>query len=401
MVKKAVVVHAEARDSYQLAMALQEKNLLSVLITDFYSNDLLYKMFPGIAGKRYQPGLPSSKTSICFEALLLSMKIRFQQAFYLNRQKDLSLSKKAFETSRSESAHLFCYSYYANYAFKMSDNDAGTKKLLFQLHPHPFSVKKLLLDELQFAPQASASLKFENELQYSDEYLKDLADESLMADSIVVASDYTKKTLIENGVGEEKIEVVPYGIDFNKFTRRHTPANNKHLRIIYVGSMVQRKGLSYLLEAVRKFAPDKVELVLCGRGFIDKELFNFYNNVKFTIKTGLSHTELLEELHRSDIFCLPSLCEGFAHVILEAMAAGLPVIATSHTCAPDIITDGLHGFIVPIRDRHSLVEKIEWCIRNKTSLYNMGQLAADQAQHFTWKKFREGIIRFYERSVNN
>jgi glycosyltransferase involved in cell wall biosynthesis len=400
MVKKAVVVHAEARDRYQVALALHEKGLLAALITDYYSNDLLSRLLPGISGKRYCKGLSSAATRSSYEALMLSLKMRVKPAYELNFKKDLVLSKKAFSTSASLHAHLFCYSYYAHYAFKQTQPESGIKKLLFQLHPHPYAVKELLQQELQNVPHARGSLMYENELKYPEQYLANLSEESVMADAIVVASNYTKTTLVESGVEQSKIDVVPYGIDFNQFTRRQALPSHTHLRIIYVGSMVQRKGLSYLLDAVKGFPPGQVELVLCGRGYIDKTLLDHYSGVKFTVKPALSQAELLNEFHQSDVFCLPSLCEGFAHVILEAMATGLPVISTHNTCAPDIMEDHKHGFIVPIRNSLALAEKIEWCIRNKAQLFDMGQAAALKVRDYTWQAFRAGIARFYEKSIN-
>jgi glycosyltransferase involved in cell wall biosynthesis len=96
---------------------------------------------------------------------------------------------------------------------------------------------------------------------------------------------------------------------------------------------------------------------------------------------------------------LPTLSEGFAHVILEAMASGLPVITTGHSCGPDIITDGKEGWIIPIRSVKSLTEKLEWCMNNKKYLFDMGQSAADTASKYTWEKFRNRIIDFYESAI--
>lgn len=399
--KKCVVVHGGARDQYQLALALAEKKYLKRLITDYYHSDHFYRVFPLIAEKRYINGLSSKLVNIPFQAFLLSLKMRFEQTFTLHKEMDLVLSKKAYKTACKYNTHLFCYSYYAYHSFrKAQQSGSGMRRILFQLHPHPVSVKKILQQELEVTPQARDSIMYENECQYSQEYLQSLSDESQMADSIVVASTYTMQSLVENGIDAAHIQVVPYGIDQQKFWTRIMSPGYKHLRIIFVGSLVQRKGLSYLLDAVRKLKNAGIELVLCSRGFIDEKLIGHYKDVQLTLKLNLSQKELLHELHNSDVFVLPSLCEGFGHVILEAMACGLPVITTPNTCAPDILEDGKEGFIIPIRDSDSLANKIDWCLKNKEGLYAMGQSASKKASQFTWEKFRKGIIQFYENSIS-
>jgi glycosyltransferase involved in cell wall biosynthesis len=117
------------------------------------------------------------------------------------------------------------------------------------------------------------------------------------------------------------------------------------------------------------------------------------------IMIGLPQQELVRRMHEADIFVLPSLAEGFAHVILEAMSCGLPVIATPHTCAPDVIVDGKHGFIVPIRDSERIAERLAWAIDRRTELASMGEAAALQARLFTWERFRSGVRQAYRKMV--
>jgi glycosyltransferase involved in cell wall biosynthesis len=346
--EQAVVVHAGARDQYQLALALAERNYLSRLITELYCPDALTAVLSGLASKRYCEGVSSRYVSLSLQALWLTGRMYLQRSFAFNQLKDTALSKRAQRVASKKAAHLFCYSYYAYEAFSAERAFGGQKRLLFQLHPHPRSVRAMLQEELERVPAARDSILYENEFRYSDVYLEQLGAEARLADAVLVASSYTKQTLVENGVPEERIQVVPYGIDTKAFIKRSIAPVNKKLRIIFVGSMVQRKGLSYLLDAVRSLNT-VVELVLCGRGFMDEQLLKQYQDIDILIKRNLSQEELMQEMHQADVFVLPTLSEGFAHVILEAMSCGLPVITTGNSCAPDIIADGKEGFIVPVK----------------------------------------------------
>jgi glycosyltransferase involved in cell wall biosynthesis len=398
VVAKCTVVHSGARDHYRLAKALNDAGYLENLVTDFYFPGWAYRMIPSIAAKRYCEGLPFSRIKMSAEAFYYSLRTSVGNNFNWNNRKDQALSEKAFEQINYKHSHLFCYSYYAYYAFKKIDEKAlPQKKILFQLHPHPVSIRKLLLEEIDRVPAARESIMYENEMRYSEEYLYNLSQESSLADKILVASSYTKKTLIENGISEHKITVTPYGVKINSAASNICVKSDDVFRFIYVGSMIQRKGIYYLLEAFKKVKSKKVELVLCGRGFIDKALLDEYYSDTIIIKKDLTNEELFKELKRANVFVLPSLSEGFAHVILEAMAAGLPVITTPHTCGPDIIDEGENGFIVPIRNVEKLKEKIEWCIENQESITNMGHAAENKARQYTWKRFEENVVSFYEK----
>jgi glycosyltransferase involved in cell wall biosynthesis len=163
--------------------------------------------------------------------------------------------------------------------------------------------------------------------------------------------------------------------------------------------LIQRKGLSYLLDAARMLGSSGVRFVLCGRGRVDEQLLAPYSDVNLEVKIGLSTPQLVEEIRRSDVFVLPSLAEGFSHAILESMSCGVPVITTNHTCAPDVMTDKVHGFIVPIRNSEAIAERLEWGIGRRAELAGMGQAAATRAQSFTWERFRSGVREAYGKMV--
>jgi len=84
----------------------------------------------------------------------------------------------------------------------------------------------------------------------------------------------------------------------------------------------------------------------------------------------------------------------------EAISQGLPVIATPHTCAPDLLTDGQDGFIVPIRDSSAIAEKLELLHNDRDRLASMSAAALETARKFGWERYRKGIVETVERSYS-
>lgn len=401
MSRQCVAVHSGGRDHYELAQALADSNSLYRLVTDLYCPDVLRGLVPGLAAKRSSLRLSSRLVNMPSQALWYELRMILARNFLFNMEKDKALGTYTARLAKKKKLHIFSYSYYAADAFALPASFNSQKKMLFQLHPHPFTIKRLLEKELANVPLATDSILYENELRYNDTYLQQLAGESQMADSIAVASSYTAQTLVENGVPANKISVIPYGISTERFKKRTSPPASKQCRAIFIGSMVQRKGLSYLLEAMHMLNNNAVELVICGRGFSDDRLLTHYSRANITVKKDLSQAALLQELHNSDVFVFPTLCEGFAHVILEAMASGLPVITTDRCCGPDIIEEGKQGFIIPANNSHELAARLQWAADNKAVLYEMGQAAAERSTQFTWQQFREKINTFYQSCISN
>ena len=388
--QKCIVSHAGNRDYYQIALALQELSALDSLVTDVYIPDLLNNFF-----NKNQP-ITSAKTRIAKKSFIefLKRKAGFKYDFSIS---DKAISKYSLELAIKKECNLLSYSYYAYDAFRyLKDHNLPNKRFLFQLHPHPKSIIEILSGEIERLPFTRKSILLESEFSFSDQAIQDLGQEVFLSDHCFVASSFTKRTLIENGADEDKITIIPYGIDHNKFTAKTIYSkSNDIFNIIFVGSMVQRKGLADLLQAMRILNSDKIKLTLIGRTFLDNDLLEHFKDVNFSLMSNISHVELLNQLHKSDVFILPSLVEGFAHVILEAMACGIPVIATENTCAPDVLTNNEQGYIIPIKNPLAIAEKIEYLLENREECNHMGLSASKRAENYTWTNFREGIRNNY------
>lgn len=395
MNKEFIVVHAGRRDDYQVALALHESKMLKCLVTEFYSpfDSFLGKLLSRSSfvksrlNKRYKKGLPSSKTSISYRALGYLFLYRITGKVKYDNLKGVSLGEKAYKLSQRYNTPIISMNTYATEAF--TDNPLNPK-ILFQFHPHPHFVKQIFEEEIRLNPKSERSLLQEYEFSIPELELEKLSKEILLATHYICASSLTKQSLLTEGVNENKVKVIPYGVDITRFPffNRETLEGNK-FNVLFIGSLNQRKGITYLLDALNLL--ENVRLFIVGRGIFDQKLLEGYS-FEIEVFQNISNERLIEVMHKSNCFVLPSILEGFGQVILEAMATGLPVIASENTAAVDIIDHGNDGFVVPIRDSKSIADILFSLSEDKNYALNIGKEAHKKAIKYTWLRFRQEII---------
>lgn len=210
-----------------------------------------------------------------------------------------------------------------------------------------------------------------------------------LADHIFVASSINKRALIENGIPNSKISVIPYGAPIEYF--RPLPKTDEIFRVIYVGKIAPHKGIHYLLQAWKNLSLPHAELLLIGNNLFPEHWLNKYKDV-FRYIPSVPHFSLNQYYNNANVLVFPSLIEGFGLVMLEAMACGVPVITTTETGGPDILTDGIEGFTIPSRNVESIAERIEWCYHNTDQLRQMGELARRKAEQLTWENYSNRMV---------
>jgi glycosyltransferase involved in cell wall biosynthesis len=229
--------------------------------------------------------------------------------------------------------------------------DAGTTSLLFQAIGHLRTGLRILDEERRLHPAfAAVSLG-----DTSEAWIERNAREALLADRVVVPSAYVRDTLIENGRDAASIDLLPFPIDTQRFTPAAADRTDGRLRLLFVGQIGMRKGVRYLLEAVRQLARPEIEVVLVG-GIVDgsdwlRPYAGLYRHV-----ANVPYAEMPAIFRQADIFVFPSLHEGSAMAVNEALASGLPAIVTPNSGA--ILQDGNEGFVVPIRDAVAVAARI-------------------------------------------
>jgi glycosyltransferase involved in cell wall biosynthesis len=168
----------------------------------------------------------------------------------------------------------------------------------------------------------------------------------------------------------DKIDVIPPGVDLDLFRPSELPQRSARVRVLFVGGQFERKGGLELLEAARALG-DKVELGLVT----GSEIVNIPAGVFATVYRGLKpQSEMLVNLYRSaDIFVLPSRGDCMPQAVAEALASGLPVVATSVGAIGEMVAENVNGHLVQPRDVRALAAAIGAMVDSPARRREMGR----------------------------
>jgi glycosyltransferase involved in cell wall biosynthesis len=218
-------------------------------------------------------------------------------------------------------------------------------------------------------------------------------EEVSLADYVLCPSQYVATSFVDAGISKEKCIIIPYGANLNLFKPKFIPKDE--FLILFVGTIGVRKGLIYLFKAL-EILKQKYNLKCLLIGSIEDQ-FNIimekYSSL-FTHIPRVPHNELIEFYNKASVFVFPSLDEGMAYVQLEAMACGLPVVCTPNSGGDSVITGGVDGFIVPIKNEQVIADKIEYLYLNPSHQKKMGAEAAEKARKFSWDNYGDKLAEF-------
>ena len=211
------------------------------------------------------------------------------------------------------------------------------------------------------------------------------------------------------------VDVVPNGVDVSDYrlqTTDYRRESRQYIRqkfnipldaswIISASRLVEKNGLSDLIQAVN-FLPNTVHLILAGSGGLEDRLRNEAANLGLRDRVhfvgNVNHDQLPSYLAASNVFCRPSLSEGLGSAFLEAMAAGVPVIATPVGGIPDFLKDGETGWFCEIKNPKSIAEKIQYVLdeKNKAEVERVVENARQMVQNqYSWEKIANQMNRLF------
>jgi glycosyltransferase involved in cell wall biosynthesis len=212
-----------------------------------------------------------------------------------------------------------------------------------------------------------------------ENYVARLEAEITEADQVHVLSSFAKKTFIEAGVPEKKLRILPLGVNTDLFYPEASEASNRFV-VLYVGRIDLLKGVQYLLEAFQRLRLPNAELWLVGHTASEmKPLLERYTGEKNRYFGARSQSELRWYYNQASVVVFPTLLDSFGMVILEAMACAKPVIATTHSGAPDVFM-GAEGILIPPASVEALAETLEKAYKAPDQLREMGKAAYTQVR---------------------
>jgi starch synthase len=244
---------------------------------------------------------------------------------------------------------------------------------------------KLLAEEAERSPEFADLLPT---LRDSPGHLEWKDEELRLADYVFVPSEHVRLTLA-GVVPDEKIRVITYGAPEVQPRAQRLFDSSRPLKVLFVGNLGQHKGIGYLLKAMEMLG-GRAELTLVGRRLRPNPKVDEACR-RWRWHESLPHGQVLDAMQQSDVLVLPSLSEGCALVVLEALACGLPVVVTPNTGSLAFVRDGREGFVVPICRADAIAERLDVLSGDREMLAEMSRQAQATAAGNSWENYRANL----------
>ena len=270
------------------------------------------------------------------------------------------------------------------------------------------------------ADEYEQGLKNENQtirVKLSNKYMKHQAkqEESMAkkASLIVAVSKYSRHKILEHyDVEEAKIRIIPNGVDVERFKPTDATASKRQFdlgeepTVLFVGSLVPRKGLPYLVEAAKKVVKQQADtkFVIVGDGPLRKQLDESLNNAglldNFVFLGNLRENQLSAVYSAADVFVLPSIQEGQGIVLLEAQACGKPVVAFGEGGVYEAVRDKESGFLVDLGNSEGLADELLRLLGDEGLRQKMGATGRRfVTENFTWDLCAQRMLGVYREQL--
>jgi len=196
-------------------------------------------------------------------------------------------------------------------------------------------------------------------------------------------------------------EVICNGVDTDQFSPL-TSATHRVPTVLSVSRLIERKGLQLLLPALARLKQDGVQfrLLVAGDGPLRAALEAQTADLGLAECTeflGLQSRDELPDIYRqADVFCLPSLSEGMANVVLEALATGLPIVASDVPGMAELVEEGANGFVVEAGRSDALVEPLRTLLCDEGMRRRLGEASRRRSELFTWREMAQRYLSLYD-----
>lgn len=219
-----------------------------------------------------------------------------------------------------------------------------------------------------------------------------------LTDMIVCLSNFARNSFVERGFASERITVAPLGVNTARFLlspesltkRSERILRREPLRVLTVGGFSFQKGIYDYARVVEKF-PGQFRFV----GAVSPEGRSLARSLESKVDFigRIPQTELAQHFAWADLFFFPTLQDGFASVLTQAAAAGLPILTTTNCSGPDLVQHGVTGWIAPIREPETLLQHLTWCDGHREDLSHMAATVAQAGQPQGWDRTASILLR--------
>ncbi len=387
------VAGAERLDSFWTALALPPPLASTPLLGDGIRRELARRCFPEVPWRRVRTRLRREVVRLGARALGWRGLHRHEVGWASVDGVYHDLDARVAAYVRAAGAQRPARAVYAYEDGALATFRAARARGVTCLYDLPIAhwrtLRRLLAEEAELQPAWAATMEG---LRDSAAKLARKDEELRLADRVVVASSFTRRSLEEHFGDALAVTVTPYGappplVDAPAVRRRDAP-----LHLLYAGHLAQRKGLAYLVAALARLdVPWRLTLAGPKPAAAPAALEALLADPRCDWLGTVPHATLLEAMTRAHVFVFPSIVEGFGMVLYEAMAAGLPVITTPNTAGPDILTEGVEGFVVPIRDPDAIAERIAALAADEDRRQAMATAALATAAASGWRAYEDRI----------
>ena len=251
----------------------------------------------------------------------------------------------------------------------------------------------LLIDEYK----EHAKKEFKMHSWYIERDLKEYEN----ADIILVPSTFVKNTFDKFNIN--KVKVLEFGADVkNFFPNTNIKKSQKYFDILFIGAKSLRKGLHYLIDAFHKFEHPNKRLHVVGSDTNDKEFFkNKLKHENIIVYGHINHLKLNDIINKCHVFVMASIEDGYGLVVLQAAAAGCPIIVSENAGASDFVTKNKCGFVVPARNTNTIADKLQLFADDKNLLNELSHNAINSTKAYTWSDYVDKLDDIILKFKNN
>ena len=307
---------------------------------------------------------------------------------------------------------------YSHFIYKYAIKNIKPEPELIHAHfSYPDGYGMMKLAKRWKVPLVISALgTIERKVAYEGSYTsKQIIEAMNFADKVLSVSEDLKVHIVNLGIDESKVHVVPNGVDTEIFK----PAGKERAReilnlpqekniVLFIGALRKIKGVDYLIEAAKSFVDINTDLYMVGRDdglrkSLEKraEELKISNFIKFT--GPVNHEDIPLWISAADMLVLPSLSEGRPNVILEALSCEVPVVATDVGGIPELMIEGETGYLVPAKSPAQLSEKINKLLENVSRREKMGKFGRKSIiqRGLTWEAHAKKTVDIYSELLSN